>query len=251
VKDVLAHLRVVENPLDAVSWTRLLCLLPGVGPRWANDLTVRARERGDPFALATLGVPRPAVKSVRALEALFAELRLHAEHGDGPAASVAAVVAYLEPSFSDRYDDFPRRMRDLEHFQVLAEGYTSLPSLLADVSLDPPDRAVDAGLGSPLDEGERLVLSTIHSAKGMEWRNVFLLGALDGYFPSLWSTRDPDALEEERRLMYVATTRAKDLLYVTYPVGVLHPSSGRVLSQPTRFLEDVPATAFERWAVRG
>jgi len=247
VKDVLAHLRVLANPDDALAWNRLLCLLPGVGTKRAEELLAGARRAGDPFRLSSLGSRGATAGALRRLDDLYGELRkLEAP----PAALLARVVSYYEPLLEQRFDDHPRRRTDLEHLQVIAEGYGSLPSLLADMSLDPPDRAVGGQLSAGFDDDERLVLSTIHSAKGMEWRVVFLISALDGYFPSLWSTAHTEEIEEERRLLYVATTRAKDLLYVTYPVGLFHPSAGRILTRPSRFLDDVPSNLLDRWAVR-
>ncbi len=248
IKDVMAHLRVLANPRDAISWNRLLCLVEGVGPKRAADVVAASATQSDPFAFSKAEIGSPLQRRLTALEELFGRLRTGKKP---PAAMVDEIIRYYEPILKDRYDDQQRRGRDLEHFQVLSEGYDGLERLLSDMSLDPPSRAVENRLATPLDEGERLVLSTIHSAKGMEWKVVIVLGALDGFFPSFWSARDPEALEEERRLMYVATTRTRDQLYITYPVGIYHPSSGRVLSKPSRFIEDVPGKLVERWAVTG
>ncbi len=246
IKDVLAHLRVLANPRDAISWNRLLCLVSGVGPRRAAEVVAACAAQSSPFAFSAASIGKPLQRRLQPLEDLFKRLKAGRIP---PAQMVAEVTTYYEPILKDRYDDLQRRARDLEHFQVLCEGYRSLSTMLSDMSLDPPNRSVENRLATPLDEGERLILSTIHSAKGMEWKIVIVLGALDGYFPSLWSARDPEALEEERRLMYVATTRTRDRLYITYPVGVYHPSSERVLSKPSRFLDDVPERLVERWAV--
>ena len=248
VKDLLAHVRVLTNPQDAVSWNRLMCLIPGIGPRKAAGLIDRAADAGDPYRFADFAGQGKLRSSLRALDELFEAARRGEPR---PADLVAMALAYYEPLLKIRFDDHPRRLRDLEHVQVLAEGYSSLDTMVQDMSLDPPDRAVDNKLVSALDEGERLVLSTVHSAKGMEWRVVFVLGALDGYFPTLWSTREVDAIEEERRLMYVALTRAKDALHITYPIGAYHPSAGRVLNRPSRFIEELPQSLLERWAVTG
>jgi DNA helicase-2/ATP-dependent DNA helicase PcrA len=246
IKDVLAHLRVVDNPRDAVSWNRLLGLIDGVGPTRARQIFESNLATPDPLELEELPAQPRIRERLADLRGLFARLR---DERVRPAERVGQVLEYYDPILKDRYDDHPRRLRDLEHFRVLCEGYANLQSMLSDMSLDPPDRSVEDRLAVPLDERERLVLSTIHSAKGMEWKVVFLLGALDGQFPSSWAVRDHEELEEERRLMYVATTRAKDLLYVSYPVGVYHPVSGRILTKPSRFLDDVPDALWERWAV--
>src|SRR6185503_21061631 len=151
-----------------------------------------------------------------------------------PAELLAAMALYYVPLLKEQYDDYPKRLKDLDHLQTIAERYESLDSFLSDLTLEPPEASV-VGVEAADRDDERLVLSTIHSAKGLEWHAVFIIWALDGKFPSLYSFTADEDLEEERRLFYVAITRAKQNLYLTCPVNVFDRMSGMVLSKPSRF----------------
>ena len=155
-----------------------------------------------------------------------------------PAEQVAATIAYYMPLMREAYpDDYPKRERDLEHFQNITERYRSLQSMLSDMALEPPNDSLGGVLATDTED-ELLTLSTIHSAKGLEWKVVFLIWAADGRFPGPQSM-DPEDLEEERRLMYVATTRAKDELYLSYPIYMFDRAMGYTMGRVSRFLEDV------------
>jgi DNA helicase-2/ATP-dependent DNA helicase PcrA len=235
VKDVLAHLRLVENPFDAVSWHRVLLLIDGIGPRTAATVEEWIRQQPQP-ALALQSFPRPEIRQrLAALATLLDRLfRL-----SGPEAQVDEVVRYYEPLLERHYpEDHPRRRRDLEHVVGLAAQHRSLSAFLTRMALDPPTDSVDGVMAFDRDD-ERLVLSTIHSAKGLEWRVVFLIWATDGRLPSGFCST-PQELEEERRLLYVAVTRAKERLYITYPIQVFNRSSGMTFGKLSRFLEDIP-----------
>jgi DNA helicase-2/ATP-dependent DNA helicase PcrA len=136
-------------------------------------------------------------------------------------------------------EDYPKREKDLEHFVTISQRYRSLQSLLSDMALEPPTDSVGDVLAADVDEG-LLTLSTIHSAKGLEWRAVFVIGLVDGRFPSLYNLRDEEEVEEERRLLYVAVTRAKEHLYLTYPIDIYDRSTGMVLGKPSRFVDGLP-----------
>lgn len=239
VKDVLAHLRVVENPRDAVSWHRLLLLLEGVGPRTADDLATRAIDAADAAAALEAVGGRSYSTALQALAGLLR--RLH-EPGRRPEELLATVLRYYEPLLKRIHpDDHPKRLRDLEHFQSIAARYRSLQSLLADMALEPPNDSVNDVLATEEDEG-LLCLSTIHSAKGLEWHTVFVIWLVDGKFPSTYSMHTDAELEEERRLLYVAVTRAKRHLYLSYPINMYDRATGMVLSKPSRFLDGIPRT---------
>ena len=158
-----------------------------------------------------------------------------------PANQLAEVIEYYLPIMRAAYpDDYPKRERDLEHFQNLADRYRSLEAMLADMALEPPTDSIGDVLAIDPEEGY-VTLSTIHSAKGLEWRAVFLIWAADGRFPGPMSVR-PDDLEEERRLMYVASTRARDELYISYPIYMIDRQFGHVMGRVSRFLEDLDTT---------
>ena len=235
VKDVLAHLRVVQNPLDAVSWNRSLLLVDGVGQKRARDLLPQLAASEAPYEVLRQGGGRAAL----GLSNLAAALESVGSVEDGsPADQVNRVLEYYYPILKEQYDDYPKRIRDLEHLMVMAERYGDLEAFLADLTLEPPDESV-TGIEAPDRDDERLVLSTIHSAKGLEWRCVFVIWLVDGRFPSSYSFLTEEELEEERRLLYVAVTRAKQCLYLTFPVQVYDKFTGSVLSKPSRFLDDV------------
>jgi DNA helicase-2/ATP-dependent DNA helicase PcrA len=159
-----------------------------------------------------------------------------------PPAQLTEVLRYYEPLLKRVHrDDYPKRLKDLEQFVAIAARYHSLEALLTDMALEPPTDSVNDVLADGEDEG-LLTLSTIHSAKGLEWHSVFVIWAVDGKFPSAYSVRGPEELEEERRLMYVASTRAKRNLYLTYPVNMYDRAAGMILSKPSRFLDNIPPT---------
>jgi DNA helicase-2/ATP-dependent DNA helicase PcrA len=241
IKDVLAHLRVVANPADAVSWLRVLTLVRGVGQRTAErliDVVVNAPEPSAALASPVAAQARGADSAALArLASLMRALRAGALK---PADQVALALEYYLPLMRDSYpDDYPRRERDLEHFHNLTARYRSLDAMLSDMALEPPGDSIDGVLATDPDEGY-VTLSTIHSAKGLEWRAVFIIWAADGRFPGPQSV-GLEELEEERRLMYVAATRARDELYLSYPIYMFDRSFGHTLGRVSRFLEDVPA----------
>ena len=240
VKDVLAHLRVVANPTDAVSWLRALTLVKGVGNRTAERLIELLINAPEPekalIASSAVSIARgEGPDGFRRLAELLASMRGEAKR---PADQVAATIAYYLPIMREAYpDDFPKRERDLEHFQNITERYRSLQSMLSDMALEPPNDSLGGVLATDTED-ELLTLSTIHSAKGLEWKVVFLIWAADGRFPGPQSM-DPEDLEEERRLMYVATTRAKDELYLSYPIYMFDRAMGYTMGRVSRFLEDM------------
>ena len=245
VKDVLAHLRIVHNPLDTVSWNRSLLLVDGVGQKRARDLMAQLVTSEAPNETLRQGGGRAALGLGNLASAL--ESVGNVEDGS-PADQINRLLEYYYPILKEQYDDYPKRIRDLEHLMVMAERYGALAEFLADVTLEPPDESV-TGIEAPDRDDERLVLSTIHSAKGLEWRCVFVIWLVDGRFPSSYSFLTEEELEEERRLLYVAVTRAKQFLYLTFPVQVYDKITGSVLSKPSRFLDDVPASLVETWSV--
>jgi ATP-dependent DNA helicase UvrD/PcrA len=237
VKDALAHLRVIENPRDAVSWHRLLLLLENIGPRTADTIASQLIAAPDvPAALESVA-GKPYSTDLRALAGLFRRI------GDGarrPDEQLGEVLRYYEPLLKRVHpDDYPKRQRDLEHFVSIAARYRSLQSLLTDMALEPPSDSVNDVLATDEEEG-LLCLSTIHSAKGLEWHTVFIIWTVDGKFPSTYSMHGEEELEEERRLLYVAVTRAKQNLYLSYPINMYDRASGMVLSKPSRFLDGIP-----------
>ncbi len=241
IKDVLAHLRVVANPRDAVSWHRILLLLDGLGPKTATEIFNHVAPAADLAGAVELLRTTPRRGAYTKELARLADVLDEVGSDNVPVADkVAAVVGFYVPMMRHLHpEDHPKREKDLEHFLTIAARYRSLGSLLSDMALEPPTDSVGDVLAAELDEG-LLTLSTIHSAKGLEWRAVFVIGLVDGRFPSLFNIRDQDDVEEERRLLYVAVTRAKEHLYLSYPIDIYDRSTGMVLGKPSRFVDGLP-----------
>jgi DNA helicase-2/ATP-dependent DNA helicase PcrA len=220
VKDVLAFLRVLENPRDEVSWYRVLLLLPGVGEATARAAVAHLAERGwESGALGTYEPPPRAREWHARLSALLAECAAAETDGD-PGGEVARVRRVYDALLRERYDDAEPRLADLAQLEAIAAAHATRGAFLAALALEPPASTQDLAPGAPPGaDDDVLVLSTVHSAKGKEWDAVFVIGAADGAFPSARAAWRADDLEEERRLLYVALTRARDELYVTWPVN--------------------------------
>lgn len=240
IKDVLCHLRLLLNPRDALSLHRVLLLCEGVGPAFVKEAVEHIRRGG---AFQDLREPRRARESLQQLKSCFAQLSPELS----PADAIQLIFPYYRGIAMAKYDDYPKRLRDIEHLVVLAENYSRLSDFLADLALNPPE-ASQVGVERGAREEEQLTLSTIHSAKGLEWRVVFVIWALEGKFPSSYAQDDVEELEEERRLMYVAITRAKDLLTICYPTSVYDRATGRWLTLPSRFLEGKEACLEQNFA---
>ncbi len=253
IKDLVAYLRVLENPRDAVAWNRILLLVDGVGPRTAErvieDITSR---RFNP-------APANTAQSVQSfwsnyndypegIRSLVEAMRTVAPEHLTPSDKIQQIINYYQPIFSRRYDDFVKRRKDLEMFQQITERYRSVNTLLADLALEPAGESV-TDITAPGTDDEKLVLSTIHSAKGLEWNSVFVIYALDGRFPNTRAAISDEAMEEERRLMYVACTRAKENLFITYPINIYDRDTGLLLSKPSRFVSSLPENLLETWVI--
>jgi DNA helicase II / ATP-dependent DNA helicase PcrA len=248
VKDILAHLRVIENPLDAVSWNRLLLLLEGIGPKKSHEIISAISEDGTPLKILRQFADRYSNEIKQGLLGLIRIFEEIFQVSKGPSNQVEALCRYYYPTLQRKYDDYPKRMKDLEHLHTVTERYHRLSEFLSDMALDPPNESVSDVVALERED-EKLVLSTIHSAKGLEWHTVFIIWVLDGKFPSAYSFMTDEELEEERRLLYVAATRAKQALFMIYPINVYDKILGSVLSKPTRFLDDVPKDFYETWSI--
>ncbi|HEY3746486.1 MAG TPA: ATP-dependent helicase [Gemmatimonadaceae bacterium] len=241
VKDVLAFLRILENPRDEVSWYRLLLLLPGIGDataRAAIDSMIAAAWESAAFGRYN---PPPRARGAHAaLVALLDNLR------SGPAvdeAKVAADIARVRQLYDnilrERYDKVEPRLADLDQLQIIAAGYPDRATFLSALALEPPQATQDLATGSSREENDCLILSTAHSAKGKEWDAVFVIWAVDGWFPSARCLNSEEETEEERRLMYVALTRARNHLSVSYPLNAYSSRRGAEysLDQLCRFID--------------
>jgi DNA helicase-2/ATP-dependent DNA helicase PcrA len=214
VKDLLALLRFVENPRDRVAGFRILQLLPGVGPTSAQRVLDAMANQVDPIgALVALAPPPRAGEGWTDLVTTLLQLR--SGKSDWPA-EISCARLWYTPHLERMHEEFAARQADLLQLEQIAAGYPSRRRFLTDLTLDPPDATSDQA-GVPLLDEDYLILSTIHSAKGQEWKSVFVLNVVDGCMPSDLGTGTTAEIEEERRLLYVAMTRAKDTLHLITP----------------------------------
>ncbi|MBI5661339.1 MAG: ATP-dependent helicase [Ignavibacterium album] len=243
IKDVMAFLRIVVNPRDVISWYRVLLLHEGVGPKTAQKIL-------DELATARITIKAEPDQqpqfSYQKLGPLFYLLYNLQKKKMTPSEMLQTVYEYYWDLFKANYDDWNKRKKDLEIFLNIVENYSFVDNLLSDLAIEPIiDSVVD--IGAEDKENEFVTLSTIHSAKGLEWHTVFVIHAVEGYFPSSKSADNLEQLEEERRLMYVASTRAKNNLFITYPMNLYDREAGTTLSKPSRFISEITPDLAEGW----
>ena len=235
VKDVMAFARLVSNPLDLPSFDRIAALSRGIGPKTSRKL----------FALAS-GSDEAALKKASSRwpdfqdnMALIASLRM--EH-PAPETVIGRILEHYRPKMEELFpDDWPRRLQGLEEMSTIAATYDDLQLFIADLSLDTPEEA-------PVEEeeDERITLSTVHSSKGLEWSAVLIIDLVEDRIPSRHALVRPEDFEEERRLMYVACTRAKDTLDLFSPLSIYSRSSGdREPASPSPFIRELPPDLME------
>jgi len=211
VKDLLALLRFSRNPRDRVAGFRILQLIPGVGPAAAGRVLDAIEIASDPLAALEWVAPPP--RSGDDWPALVAALTTRVNWPE----AISLARAWYDPHLDRIHEDAEARRADLLQLEQIASGYPTCERFLTELTLDPPDATSDQA-GVPMQDEDYLILSTIHSAKGQEWTSVFILNAVDGCIPSDLGTGCTDDLEEERRLLYVAMTRAKDNLTIGVPL---------------------------------
>ena len=262
IKDVAAFMRFVTNRRDEVSFKRMVCLLPGIGAKSADKLwkgwvaTPHASAENPPAAfsdiLGDLPVPKKSLSHWEQLGLTLDEL----VSVDGFARPSEMIFSVLEGVYDEvmreSFDNYEHRRSDLEELMSYADRFDDVLECLAQLSLMSAVDGDPSGSKAEMDT-EQVVLSSVHQAKGLEWRVVFVISLTDGMFPNgrVLDADDEYMLEEERRLFYVAITRAKDELYITYPQINPKSYSGEVIQRPSRFLDDCPAELMEEWQVSG
>ncbi|MER8785279.1 ATP-dependent helicase [Mesorhizobium sp. M1006] len=250
VKDLLAVLRFAENPRDRVAGFRVLQLLPGIGPSAANAIVeTMANSLNETMGLARYRPPQRAADDWPGFVALYSGLRAGAQKWP---ADIEQVRLWYEPHLERIHEDATTRRADLLQLEQIASGYASRERFLTELTLDPPDATSDEA-GPPHRDEDYLILSTIHSAKGQEWKNVFVLNTVDGCIPIDLGVGSKEDVDEERRLLYVAMTRAKDSLHMVMPHrffvhGQAARGDRRVYASRTRFIPRSILGAFEQLA---
>jgi DNA helicase-2/ATP-dependent DNA helicase PcrA len=248
IKDVLAFLRFAENPRDRVAGFRVIQLMPGAGPATAGRL-LDGMTTSDP--LAALEAFKPPAAATQSWPDFVEAVRLVRGRSVGWPAELDLVLRWYGPHLERLHDDATVRQADLAQFALIASGYPSRQRFLTDLALDPPDATSDQA-GVPLLDEDYLILSTIHSAKGQEWGSVLVLNIVDGCLPSDLGTGTTAEIEEERRLLYVAMTRAKDQLHLIVPQRFFTHQQRKngdrhVYASRTRF---IPAAILRHFASR-
>src|SRR5439155_20660711 len=246
IRDILALMRFVENPRDGTAGFRLMQLIPGIGPASARGVLDHMIEAANPIR-ALLDMPSPSRAGDDWGTFVETVASLRAGRSGWPAALVCGRLWY-EPHLERLHEDAITRRADLIQLEQIASGYPSRERFLTELTLDPPDATSDQS-GVPLLDEDYLVLSTIHSAKGQEWKSVFVLNVVDGSIPSDLGAGTTAEIDEERRLLYVAMTRAKDNLHLVMPQRFFtHGQNSRgdrhVYAARTRF---IPATLLPRF----
>lgn len=240
VKDVLAVLRWAENPRDRVAGFRVTQLLPGVGPATAARVLDAVTEIAPGATASALAAFAPPPRTLEDWQSFVALMSSVCNQGSSWPAEFERVRRWYEPHLERNHEDAAIRHADLLQMENIAATYASRERFLTELTLDPPDATSDES-GVPMLDEDYLILSTIHSAKGQEWRNVFVLNGVDGCIPSDLGTGSEAEIDEERRLLYVAMTRAKEDLHIVVPQrfyvhNQTHLGDRHVWASRTRFI---------------
>lgn len=242
VKDMTSLLRIVFNSSDAIGWYRILRLHDGIGAKTAADITREIVDNKTGFK----GLVSPQYTGKKYsddLRKLYDVIDEITSSDYTPADEARIMLDYYLPLLEKIHDDYKKRVNDLESLIRIAENYRTMEHFLTDLTIEPPESVQD-GLSGSMEADGKLILSTVHSAKGLEWHSVFIINLVDGYFPSSYSLHQEEDIEEERRLFYVAATRAKHNLYlvapeIDYPVRGYNYMSRYAASEPSRFITEL------------
>ncbi len=243
IKDVLSFFRILTNPWDNLSWNRILLQLDKVGPKTAQKILESIKNSDSP--VNALFSYKPASSWKVGYQRMLELLQNTGQENLTPSGQFDLIMEYYEPIFEKiYYDDYPRRKKELDQLKSVVAGYGDLQSFIDDTALDPPENISADELATNDDPKEQLILSTIHSAKGLEWDVVFVLGLAEGRFPHQ-NAVPGEQWEEERRLLYVAATRAKKLVYLSYPRELMTPDRKLRRAGMSPFLSEINPGFYE------
>jgi DNA helicase-2/ATP-dependent DNA helicase PcrA len=252
IKDIVSFLRAILNPMDEISWTRILKLTPGIGNVTARKIWEAVKNSDRPVeSVMSDGIFNVLPKRGRENWTLFRSNinGLEEENvSNYPSETIRQILvngydAYLKKN----YENYEERREDIEQLSNYSNNFKSTREFLGDLALLSNVQAED--IIEPGEEGETMVLSTVHRAKGLEWSRVFIIGLTDGSFPSAKSMGDIEKEEEERRVFYVALTRAKDELYLCYPIMDNRWYDGSIIKRPSPFIQELPEDTYEKWEI--
>ncbi len=251
VKDVLAFLKIVHNPLDEIAWARALTLQPGIGGGYADKIFAAAeKEGGDLAKIAAAGFGANFPPKVRDGLTLFKKILSELLAPDLHSHPDILIEKVLDKGYNKyvllNFENAQDRLEDLRELARFAQTYPNLKDFLADVTLKEGFKGESMAEGQAEEEAtDFLILSTIHQAKGLEWNAVFIIRLSDGQFPHLKSAESENGLEEERRLFYVASTRAKERLFLMHPMTRFDYNAGMIINRPSPFILELPKSVYE------
>lgn len=258
IKDVISYLRIIINPRDELAWKRILKMIPSVGNATANKIFEAIAYAENPFALVKREDFKYKPRSSNAWSSFvnLLENLVTDDTRNQPAKQIELILSDgYEQYLQETFENAEARSEDLKQLALYASRYDSTESFLSELALLSTERfsAPQAIVGEDVvqggEEDELLTLTSVHQAKGLEWKVVFLIWTAEGKFPSPRSLKEIDSEEEERRLWYVALTRAKDELYLTYPLMIVDYNRQTVLQKPSRFIQECPPALFEIWSL--
>ena len=250
IKDVIAYLKIIANPRDEIAWKRVLKMYPGIGRVTSEKIWDFFKEAADPLLLMRekhipVNIPQGAKSGLMTMEDLLIQLE---EIDFEPGTMIQRIV---DRGYGDylttRYPDYRDRLQDIEELSHFASQYKSLDAFLSELALlgeMEAETIVDGGLPD-----EKITLSTVHQAKGLEWPCVFIIWLCEGGFPSGRSLEKDEDVEEERRLLYVACTRAKDYLFLCYPIVAEGNRTQSYIRKPSRFLKELNPSCYTKWFI--
>ena len=246
IRDIISYLRVLNNPYDKISWLRILMLIKGIGIQSATNIYTSITNQLEPYDLSKIKIKSEIKSELNKLSQML--LNAVKFISKEPMLLINLILDYYLPVLKEKNpENFQSAIKELDQFTLIAEKYHTLHDLLSEIYIDTqfenPQKPAN-------HNSMQLTLSTIHSAKGLEWKQVFIISALEGRFPSKTSLKNRDELEEERRLMYVAMTRAMEGLTISYPSGIWDKTSREFLSLPSRFINEISKDNIEVWQIK-
>ncbi|MBP5468239.1 MAG: UvrD-helicase domain-containing protein, partial [Candidatus Riflebacteria bacterium] len=244
IRNIISYLRLLNSPFDKISWLRVLMLIKGIGINTATGIYEFITKQPEPYDLSNYKIKSTIKNQLKKLSELM--LKLVKNIDKNPAFLLNFIFDYyLSVLKNENNPDISKIIKDLDQISIISEKYDKLQDFLSELYIDKTEE-------DDKDKSEKMMvtLSTIHSAKGLEWKQVFLISAVEGRLPSLSSISNPDELEEERRLTYVAMTRAMEGLLISYPSDIWDQSHRELLTKPSRFITDISPDYLEVWNIR-
>jgi DNA helicase-2/ATP-dependent DNA helicase PcrA len=257
IKDVIVHLRIIENPFDEISWSRIFSIIQGIGTTSGNKIFEAISKTENPidslinkmfFAEKLKGskIPKEGIRNTIS----HTKKLIGFTPEDAPSEVIKSITLALEDYIKSKYDNWQDRIDDLTQLSIYAENFPTIRKFLENLSLNQSNiEAKTVSLGSQKEEEKPLILSTIHRAKGLEWRVVFISMLCEDFFPSSRVKGDPEGFEEERRVFYVAVTRTKDLLYLISP-SMVQGFRGEQIVKISPFISELNPKVYQKSSVK-